>query len=140
MKHRSLKFGINETEDDKTDRTITISWGSSDIKNIIENVVESEIQKLQKMVQSTLGVYSDEEWKEDINSESTFEVKVTVKIDQDIADDTIIVSLRSANNYENQELQVIDGEKQKLEFNVNDFIYSEYHVVQSVRLQWCLWL
>ncbi|MGI9012250.1 MAG: hypothetical protein ACR2F1_13835 [Nitrososphaeraceae archaeon] len=87
------------------------------------------------MVQSTLGVYSDEEWKEDINSESTFEVKVTVKIDQDIADDTIIVSLRSANNYENQELQVIDGEKQKLEFNVNDFIYSEYHVVQSVRLQ-----
>lgn len=140
MKHRSLKFGINETEDNKTDRTITISWGSSDIKNIIENVVESEIQKLQKMVQSTLGVYSDEEWKEDINSESTFEVKVTVKIDQDIADDTIIVSLRSANNYENQELQVIDGEKQKLEFNVNDFIYSEYHVVQSVRLQWCLWL
>ena len=45
------------------------------------------------MVQSTLGVYSDEEWKEDINSESTFEVKVTIKIDQDIADDTIIVSL-----------------------------------------------
>ena len=105
MKHRSLKFGIDETEDNKTDRTITISRGSSDIKNIIENVVESEIQKLQKMVQSTLGVYSDEEWKEDINSESTFEVKVTIKIDQDIADDTIIVSLRSANN--DEKLRVI---------------------------------
>lgn len=35
---------------------------------------------------------------------------VTVKTDQDIAYDTIIVSLRSANNYENQELQVIDWE------------------------------
>ena len=93
MIDRSLKIGIDETEDNKTDRTITIIRGSSDIKNIIENVVESEIQKLQKMVQSTLGVYSDEEWKEDINSESTFEVKVTIKIDQDTADDTIIVSL-----------------------------------------------
>ncbi len=43
--------------------------------------------------QSTLEVFSDEEWKEDINSESNFEVKVTVKTDQDIAYDTIIVSL-----------------------------------------------
>jgi hypothetical protein len=33
---------------------------------------------------------------------------VTVKTDQNIAYDTIKVSLRSANNYENQELQVID--------------------------------
>ena len=57
------------------------------------------------MVQSTLGVYSDEEWKEDIYSESTFVVKVTIKIDQDIADDTIIVSLRSANN--DEKLRVI---------------------------------
>ena len=65
-----MKIGIDETEDNKTDRTITISWVSSDIQNIIENVVESEIQKLQKMVQSTLEVYSDEEWKGDINSES----------------------------------------------------------------------
>ncbi len=84
-------YWFDKTEDNKTDRTITISEGSSDIKNIIEKIVESEIQKTAEDVQSTLGVYSDEKWKEDINSEPTFEVKVTVKIDQDITDDTIIV-------------------------------------------------
>ena len=63
-----------------------------------------------------------------MKSEPTFEVKITIKIDQDIPDDIIIVSLRSANNYENEEINVSDGEKQKLEFHVNDFIYSEYDV------------
>ena len=51
---------IDKTEDNKTDRTITISEGSSDIKNIIEKIVKSEIQKTAEDVQSTLGVYSDE--------------------------------------------------------------------------------
>ena len=54
MKHNnetqiSVRIGIVETEDNKIDRTITISLVSSDIQNIIENVVESEIQKLQKI-------------------------------------------------------------------------------------------
>ena len=56
------------------------------------------------------------------------QVNVNVKIDQDIPDDIIIISLRSANNYENQEINVIDGKKQKLEFNVKESSYSEYEV------------
>ena len=71
-----IKIGIDETEDNKIDRTITISEGSSDIKNIIEKVVESEIQKTAEDVQSTWGVYGDDKWKEDINSKPRFEVKV----------------------------------------------------------------
>lgn len=124
----SVKISIDETEDNKTDRTITISGGSSDVGNIIDKVVESEFEKTVEDVQSKLGFQNDDEWKETMKTEPTFEVKVTVKIDQDIPDNIIIVSLRSANNYENQEINVIDGEKQKLEFHVNDFIYSEYDV------------
>jgi hypothetical protein len=124
----SVKVSIDETEDNKTDRTITISGGSSDVRNIIDKVVESEFEKTVEDVQSELGFDNDNEWKEKMKSEPTFEVKITIKIDQDIPDDIIIVSLRSANNYENEEINVSDGEKQKLEFHVNDFIYSEYDV------------
>jgi hypothetical protein len=124
----SVKVSIDETEDNKTDRTITISGGSSDVRNIIDKVVESEFEKTVEDVQSELGFDNDNEWKEKMKSEPTFEVKITIKIDQDIPDDIIIVSLRSANNYENEEINVSDGEKQKLEFHVNDFIYSEYDI------------
>ena len=124
----AVKISIDETEDNKTDRTITISGGSSDVSNIIDKVVESEFQKTVEDVQSKIGFQTDAEWKEKMKTEPTFEVKVTVKIDQNILDDIIIISLRSANNYENQEINVSDGEKQKLEFHVNDFIYSEYDV------------
>ena len=124
----SVKVSIDETEDNKTDRTITISGGSSDVRNIIDKVVESEFEKTVEDVQSELGFDNDNEWKEKMKSEPTFEVKIIIEIDQDIPDDIIIVSLRSANNYENEEINVSDGEKQKLEFHVNDFIYSEYDV------------
>jgi hypothetical protein len=124
----SIKVSIDETEDNKTDRTITISGGSSDVRNIIDKVVESEFEKTVEDVQSKLGFDNDNEWEEKMKTEPTFEVKVTIKIDQNIPDDIIIVSLRSANNYENEEINVSDGEKQKLEFYVNDFIYSEYDV------------
>ncbi len=46
-----------------------------------------------------------------MKTQPTFEVKVNVKIDQDIPDDVIIISLRSANNYENQEINVVDEKK-----------------------------
>ncbi len=76
-----------------------------------------------------MGEFSTEEkWDEYMKTQPTFEIKVNVKIDQDIPDDIIIISLRSANNYENQEINVVDGKKQKLEFHVNDFSYSEYDV------------
>ena len=63
-----------------------------------------------------------------MKTQPTFEVKGNVKIDQDIPKDVIIISLRSANNYENEEINVFDGKKQKLEFHINDFSYSEYDV------------
>ena len=51
-----------------------------------------------------------------------------MKIDQDILKDVIIISLKSANNYEDEEINVFDGKKQKLEFHINYFSYSEYDV------------
>ena len=63
-----------------------------------------------------------------MKTQPTFEVKVNLKIDQDIPDDVIIISSRSANNYENQEINVLDEKQQKLESHINDFLYSEYNV------------
>ena len=57
----SVKVSIDETEDNKTDRTITISGGSSDVRNIIDKVVESEFEKTVEDVQSELGFDNDNE-------------------------------------------------------------------------------
>lgn len=125
----SVEISIDETEDNQTDRTIIITGGSSDVSNIIDKVVQSELEKTTEDIESKLGKFStDEEWDEYMKTQPTFEVKVNVKIDPDILDDVIIISLRSANNYENQEINVVDGKKQKLEFHINDFSYSEYDI------------
>jgi hypothetical protein len=124
----SVEISIDETEDNKTDRTITISGGSSDVRNIIDKVVESEFEKTVEDVPKKLGFQNSDELEEKMKTEPTFEVKITVKIDQNIPDNIITISLRSAHNYENQEIDVRDGEKQNLEFHVNDYLYSEYDV------------
>lgn len=49
---------------------------------------ESELEKTTEDIESKLGKFStDEEWDEYIKTQPTFEVKVNVKIDQDISDD-----------------------------------------------------
>jgi hypothetical protein len=45
----SVEISIDETEDNQTDRTITITGGSSDVSSIIDKVVQSELEKLQKI-------------------------------------------------------------------------------------------
>ena len=127
-KQVEVEINIDETNDNQTDRTITISGDSNDIRNILGKVVESEVEKTTEDIQSKLGFQTDDEWNEYMKTEPSFQVKVTVKIDKDIPDDIIIISLRSANNYENQEINVKNGKKQKVEFDVNDFIYSEYDI------------
>jgi len=127
-KQVEVEINIDETSDNQTDRTITISGDSNDVRKILGKVVESEVEKTTEDIQSKLGFQTDEEWNEYMKTEPSFQVKVTVKIDKDIPDDVIIISLRSANNYENQEINVMDGKKQKVEFHVNDFIYSEYDI------------
>ena len=91
----SVEISIDETEDNQTDRTITITGGSSDVSNIIDKVVQSELEKTTEDIESKLGKFStDEEWDEYMKTQPTFEVKVNVKIDPDILDDVIIISLR----------------------------------------------
>lgn len=124
----TVEISIDETEDNQTDRTITITGASSDINSIINKVVDSEVEKTMGDFGSDSKIWTEEEWDQYMKTQPTFEVKVNIKIDQDIQDDVIIISLRSANNYENQEINVVDGNKQKLEFQVNDFSYAEYDV------------
>ena len=60
-RHRSLQISIDETEDNQTDRTITITGWSSDVNSILDKVVESEIEKNIEDIESKLGKFSTEE-------------------------------------------------------------------------------
>lgn len=52
------------------------------------------------------------EYDEYMKRQHRFKVKVNIRIDQHITDNVIIISLTSANNNENQAINVVDEKKE----------------------------